>query len=52
MVLGFGATSQPLARSLHWAGPAFGHRFVLLVVGFPALQEIAKEEECGVHMAC
>lgn len=50
--LAFGAMSQPLARSLHWAGPALGHRFVLLVVGFPALQETAKGEECGVYMAC
>lgn len=43
---GFGAVSQPLARSLHWTGPALGHRFVPLVLGFPALLG----EECHVHV--
>lgn len=48
VALGFGAMSQPLARSLRCAGPAFRHSFVPSVLGFPALLG----EEHGVHMAC
>lgn len=44
VALGFDAMSQPLARSLCWAG----HRYLPSVLGFPALLG----EECGVHMAC
>lgn len=45
MALGFGAMSQPLARSLRCAGPAFRHSFVPSVLGFTALLG----EEHGVH---